>query len=121
MYQKFSKIPVYEKFKPKAGETESGRYKYNKTNLDEHVIKFSKRSIQSETESDDLEGQWVKIIIPSNLIDIYTILEVLLGLKISEQSNILTEDSNLLDELYKKGENQNEQQYRNALDKFSTQ
>ena len=31
----------------------------------------------------DLEGQGVKIIIPSNIIDIYTRLEILLGLKLS--------------------------------------
>ena len=35
-------------------------------------------------------------------------------------SDTLTEASNLIDELYKRGEIQNEQQYRNALNKFST-
>ena len=33
-----------------------------------------------ENESDNLQGEGVKIIIPSNIIDIYTRLEVLLGL-----------------------------------------
>ena len=60
-----------------------------------------------------------KIIIPSNIIDNYTRLEVLLGLKLSGHTDTLTEASKLIDELYKEGELQNKQQYRNALDKFS--
>ena len=70
--------------------------------------------------SDDLQGKGLKIIIPSNIIDIYTRLEILLGLKLSGHTDTLTEASNLIDELYKQGEIQNKQQYRNALDKFST-
>ena len=73
-----------------------------------------------EKESDNLQGEGVKIIIPSNIIDIYTRLEILLGLKLAGQSDILTEASALIDELYKRGEFQNKQQYRNALDKFTT-
>ena len=68
----------------------------------------------------DLGGQGLKIIIPSNIIDIYTRLEVLLGLQLSGHSDTLTEASNLSDELYKRGEFQNKQQYRNALNKFQT-
>ena len=71
-------------------------------------------------DSSDLEGQGVKIIIPSNIIDIYTRLEILLGLKISGHTDTLTEASNLIDELYKRGEIQNKQQYRNALNKFQS-
>ena len=71
-------------------------------------------------DSDDLQGKGIKIIIPSNIIDIYTRLEVLLGLKLSGHTDILTEASNLIDELYKQGEIQNKQQYRNALDKSLT-
>ena len=69
--------------------------------------------------SDDLEGEGVKFIIPSNIIDIYTRLEVLLGLKLSGHTDTLTEASNLTDELYKRGEIQNKQQYRNALKQIS--
>ena len=69
-------------------------------------------------DSDDLQGDGVKIIIPSNIIDIYTRLEILLGLKLSGHTDTLTEASNLIDELYKRGEIQNKQQYRNALSKF---
>ena len=82
--------------------------------------------IQNETfdeisdDSDDLQGEGIeKIIIPSNIIDIYTRLEILLGLKLSDHTDTLTEASNLIDELYKRGEIQNKQQYRNALNKFS--
>ena len=73
-----------------------------------------------ENASDNLQGEGVKIIIPSNIIDIYTKLEVLLGLKLSGHTDTLTEASNLIDELYKRGGIQNKQQYRNALNKFST-
>ena len=70
--------------------------------------------------SSDLEGQGVKIIIPSNIIDIYFRLEILLGLKLSGHTDTLTGLLNLIDELYKGGEIQNKQQYRKALNKFST-
>ena len=76
------------------------------------------RNIKKE-EPTDLKGQgFEKIIIPSNIIDIYTRLEVLLGLKLSGHTDTLTEASNLIDELYKLGEIQTNHQYRNALDKF---
>ena len=68
----------------------------------------------------DLEGQGLKIIIPSNIINIHTRLEILLRLKLSSHTDTLTEASNLIDELYKRGEIQNDQQYRNALNKFSS-
>ena len=71
-------------------------------------------------DSDDLQGEGFKIIIPSNIIDIYTRLEILLGLKLSGHTDTLTEATNLIDELYKRGEIQNKQQYRNALNKFQS-
>ena len=75
-------------------------------------------TIENIESSSDLEGQGVKIIILSNIIDIYTRPEVLLGLKLSGHTDTLTEASNLIDELYKRGEIQNKLQYRNALNKF---
>ena len=72
-----------------------------------------------ENEPDDLQGEGVEIITPSNIIDIYTRLEILLGLKLSGHTNTLTEASNLIDEQYKR-EIQNKQQHRIALDKFTT-
>ena len=71
-------------------------------------------------ESDDLQVQGVKNIIPSNRIDIYTRLEILPGLKLRGHTNTLKEASNLIDELYRQKEIQNKQQYRNALNKFQT-
>ena len=59
----------------------------------------------------DLQGEGVRIIIPSNINDIYTRLEVLLGLEISGHTDTLTEASNLIGDLYKRIEIQNEQQY----------
>ena len=59
----------------------------------------------------DLGGQGVKIILPSNKVEKYTRLEILLGLKVSGHTDTLTEASNLIDELYKRGEIQNKQQY----------
>ena len=92
----------------------SGRDRYIKNNLDTDV----RRILNSDTK---LDGRGIeKIIIPSSIIDIYTRLEVLLGLKLSGHTDTLTEASNLIDELYKRGEIQNKQQYRSALIKFST-
>ena len=85
------------------------------------VEEIQKKTFEEITDdSDDLKGEGIKIIIPSNKIDLYTRLEVLLGLKLSGHTDTLTEGSNLIDELYKRGEIQNKQQYRNALNKFTT-
>ena len=91
-----------------------------KTFLTETLPKLVE-DIQNKTfEEIDLKGQGVKIIIPTNIIDIYTRLEVLLGLNLSGHTDTLTEASNLIDQLYKRGEIQNKHQYRNALNKFQT-
>ena len=73
-----------------------------------------------ENESDDLQREGVKIILPSNIIDIYTRLEILLGLNSAGHIDTLAEGSSLIDEVYKKGEIQNKEQYQNALNEFST-
>ena len=73
-----------------------------------------------EDSSDNLQGEGLKIIIPSNIINIYTRLKTLLGLKLSGHSDTLTEASKLIDKLYKRGATENKQQYRNALNKFSS-
>ena len=62
-----------------------------------------------ENESDNLEGEGVKIIILSKIIDFYTRLVVLLGLNLSGHTVTLTDASNLIDELHKRGELQNKQ------------
>ena len=91
----------------------TGRDRYITYDLDNDV----RRILNLDTK---LKGRGVeKIIMPSNIIDNYTRLEVLLGPKLSGHTDTtLTEASNLIDELYKRGEIQNKQQYRNALDKF---
>ena len=99
----------------------SARIKDALINLPREIDKIRNPTLPTiENESNNLEGEGVKIIIPSNIIDIYTRLEILLGLKLSGHTDTLTEASNLIDELYKRGEIQNKQQYRNALDKFTT-
>ena len=67
-----------------------------------------------------MEGEGVKVNIPSNIIDVYTRLEILFGLKLSGHTDTPTEAGNLIDEIYKRGEIQNEEQYRNALFKIHT-
>ena len=97
----------------------SARMKDALYNLPKEIPKIRNPPLPAiENESDSLEGHGINIIIPSNIIDIYTRLEVLLGLKLSGHTDTLTEASNLIDDLYKRGEIQNEQQYRNALDEF---
>ena len=72
------------------------------------VVEIQNKAFEEITDdSDDLQGEGVKILIPSNINDIYTRLEVLLELKLSGHTDTLTEASNLIDELYKRGEIQN--------------
>ena len=98
---------------------QSARLKDALYNLPREIAKVRNPPLPAiENESDNLQGEGVKIIIPSNIIDIYTRLEILLGLKLSGHTDTLTEASNVVDELYKRGEIQNKQQYRNALNKF---
>ena len=103
------------------GDRDSKRKTFLTIKLPKLVDKIQNKTFEEiNDDSDDLQGEGVKIIIPSNIIDIYTRLEVLLGLKLSGHNDTLTEASALIDELYKRGEIQNKQHYRNALDKFST-
>ena len=100
------------------GDRQSNRKIFFTITLPKLVKEIQNKTFDEITDdSDDLQGEGVKIIIPSNIIDIYIRPETLLVLKLSGH---LTEASNLIDELYKRGEIQNEQQYRNALDKLST-
>ena len=109
---------------PKIG-LKSARMKDGLYNLPKASAKIRNPTLATieniEDVTDGLQGEKVKIIIPSDIIDIFTRSEVLLGLRLAGHSNTFTEASNLIDELYKRGEIQNEQQYRNALNKFNTQ
>ena len=99
------------------GDRESKRKTFLTITLPKLVGEIQKRTF----DEFDLEGQGVKIVIPSNIIDINTRLEIFFGLKLSGHTDTLTEASNLIDELYKRGEIQIKQQYRDALNKFSSQ
>ena len=71
----------------------SGRDKFIKKDHDNDV----RRILFLDTK---LRGKGIeKIIIPSNVYDIYTRLEVLLGYKLSGHTDTLTEASNLIDEI----------------------
>ena len=101
------------------GEKPSKRKTFFTITLPKLVEETQNKTFEEITDDPgDLEGQGVKIIIPSNIIDIYTRLEVLLGLKLSGHTDTLTEASNLIDELYKRGDIENKQQYRNAPNNF---
>ena len=100
------------------GDYPSKRKTFLTKTLPSLVEEIQNRTFEEITDNSDLQGKRVKIIIQSNIIDIYTRLEVLLGLNFSDHTDILTEASNLIDELYRRGEIQNIQQYRNALNKF---
>ena len=102
------------------GDRDSKRKTFFTKKLPKLVEDIQNKTFEEITDdSDELQGDGVKIIIPSNIIDIYTRLEVLLGLKLSGHTDTLTEASNLLDELYKQGEIKNKLQYQNALNKFT--
>ena len=89
-------------------------------NLLKEIAKIRSPTLPSiENISDGIQGEGVKIIITFNIIDIYTRLQILLDLKLPGQTDSLTEASNLIDEVYRRGEVQNKQQNRNALNKFS--
>ena len=91
----------------------TGRDRYIKYDLDNDVSRIL--NLDTKLKGGGIE----KYNIPSKKIDIYTRLEILLGLKLSGPTDTLTEASNLIDELFKRGEIQNKQQYRNALNNIS--
>ena len=64
------------------GDRQSNRKTFFTTTLPKLVEKIQNKTFDEITDdSDDLQGQGIKTPIPSNIIDIYTRLEVLLGLK----------------------------------------
>ena len=75
-------------------------------------------TVENEDKSNDLQGHGMKTIIPANITDIWTRVETLLGLKLCGHADNLTEARNRIVELYKTGEIEYENEYRNALDKF---
>ena len=87
--------------------------------LPKAIVKIPNPPLPAYEEiSVNLKGEGVKIMIPSNVIDIDTRLSISLGFEISGHSYTVTEALNLIDEIFKRDEIQNEQQYRNGPDKF---
>ena len=101
-------------------ERDSKRKTFFTITLPKLVERIQSRTFEEITpdSNSDLQGEGVKIVKLSNIIDFYTKLEILLGLKLSGHTDTLTEASNLIDELCKRGEIQKKQQYRNAPNKF---
>ena len=97
------KIPKYDEYKqyPASGKSES--FKSFKSELPERVAN-NESTFLDENDSIDSQAEGVEIIMPSNNIDTWAKLEVLLGVKISGHTHTLTEGSNLIDEIYKKDE-----------------
>ena len=85
-YEKLLKTLNYGNYKHKSGE---------KISVGHKITKIILKPI-------NLPGGGVKIINPSNINDIYTKLEILLGIKLSGHTDTLTEASILIDEFYKK-------------------
>ena len=103
------------------GDRHSKRKTFFTITLPELVDDIQNKILDGITDdSDDSKGEGVKIFIPSNIVDIHTRLEILVGLSLSGHTVTLTKASNLIDELCMRGEIQNEQQQQNALDKFQT-
>ena len=74
----------------------SARMKDALHNLPKEIAKIRNAPLPAiENESDNLQGEGVKIIVPSNKIDISTRLEILLGLKLSAHTDTPTEASEL--------------------------
>ena len=92
---------------------------FHLTDLPEKVAQKQSR-FMNEKQSVGSQGEAVEIIIPSNFIDNWTRSEVLLGLKLCDYTDTPTEASNIRDELIRRGEIQNEKQYRKSLDQFHT-
>ena len=105
-----------------AGDKQSKKKTFFTKTLPKKVeVIQNKRLDEIIDNSDDLQEEGIPRIIPSNVIDAYTRLEISLGINLSGHTDTLTEASKLIDELNKRGEIQNEQQYRNALEKINTQ
>ena len=103
------------------GDKKSTRKTFCTITLPNLVDDFQNKTFDENTDdSDDLQGEGLKIIKPTNKIDMYTRLEISLGLKFFGHTDTLTETSNIFDDLYKRGENQNKQKYRIVPNTFHT-
>ena len=119
VFNKLENVGFYDNIPKKSARMKDALYNFSKAIAE--IRNPPLPTIENLEDSSDLQSEVIeKITIPSNINDIYTRLEIILGLNLSGHTNTLTEAPNLVDELYKRGEIQNEQQYRTALNKFST-
>ena len=102
------------------GEIKSKSNNFLSRDLHGKVAKIE-NGIVNEEENDGLHGEGMNTIIPSIIIDNYTWLGVLLGLKLSRHTDTLKKVGNFMGEVYKRGEIDNDQQNWNDPDEFSAQ
>ena len=76
--------------------------------LPEKVAEIGTR-VENEAKSNHLQGDGMKIIIPSCNIGIWTRLKVLLGLNLAGHNNTLSEATKLIYVLYQKNDIEKEQ------------
>ena len=94
------------------------RDKYNRDKLKDEAYGILNPSRETKDKSKDLQTEGVKTIVSLVVIDIWTNLEVLLRLKVRGHTDTLTEASNLIDELIKRGEIPNENNFQILLVNF---
>ena len=106
------KTPYFYSFQPKIrGGNESLRTGDIINDLTKIVEKVLHPTTEFENSSaDELQSEGMENIIPCNIISKSTRSIVLLGLKPTGRTDTLTRASNLLVEIYKKGERQNKKQ-----------
>ena len=82
------------------GDKSSTRKRFFTITLPKSVNDIQNKTFHEIIDNSDvLQGEGAKIIFPSNIIDIYTRLKNLLGLKLSGHTDTPTESSNLIDKL----------------------
>ena len=94
--------------------------KHRELLMDEFPRSLVKTEPGTADKSDKFQGEGMKIINPTKFFYKETRLEALLGLKLAGYTDILIKASNLIDDLYQRGEIENEEQPRNVLDSFYT-
>ena len=84
------------------GDKPSGRKTFLTETLPKLVEEIQNKTFGDiiDSSNNDLQGQGNKITIPSKLFDIYTRLEILLGLNLSSHTDTLRHASILIDEIY---------------------
>ena len=114
-FEHILKTVVCNNNKPRGGVTKLKRFENFKK-----IFPIGIGNIEAgiEDECEDLLDQGMKKINPSDIFEVWTGLETLLGLTLSENTDTLPDISNLTYDISKKDEKQNEKNYRIALENF---